>query len=86
MAYVRKTVDVWRLFVNYGQGWEYEGTDCSRQEAQQTLKSYRENCPQYPARIVFGRERRKMSKFKIGDKVVGNDSADKMNYNLQCGD
>lgn len=29
---------------------------------------------------------RKMSKFKIGDKVVGNSSADNMNYNLQCGD
>ena len=38
MAYVRKTVDCWRLFVNYGQGWEYEGTDYSKQEAQQTLE------------------------------------------------
>ena len=58
MAYVRKTVDCWRLFVNYGQGWEYEGTDYSLREARQTLKSHRENCPQYPARIVFGRERK----------------------------
>ena len=58
MAYVRKTVDCWRLFVNYGQGWEYEGTDSSLRAARQTLKSHRENCPQYPARIVFGRERK----------------------------
>lgn len=53
MAYVRKTVDCWRLFVNYGQGWEYEGADYSKQEARQTLKSYRENCPQYPAKALL---------------------------------
>ncbi len=56
MAYQRKTRDVWRLFVNYGCGYEYECTDYSRKEAMQTLRSYRENCPQYPAYIKKGRE------------------------------
>lgn len=57
MAYQRKTRDVWRLWVDYGQGYELELEEFTRAEAQQRLKEYRENCPQYPARIVMGRER-----------------------------
>ena len=59
MPYQRKTRDVWKLMVNYGygHGWEYELTEFTRAEAQQRLKEYRENCPQYPARIVTAREK-----------------------------
>ena len=57
MAYQRKTRDIWKLMVDYGQGWECELTEFTRAEAKQRLKEYRENCPQYPARIVMGRER-----------------------------
>ena len=59
MPYQRKTRDVWKLMVNYGygHGWEHELTEFTRAEAQQRLKEYRENCPQYPARIVTAREK-----------------------------
>lgn len=26
MAYTRKTIDCWRFYLNYGQGWEHEIT------------------------------------------------------------
>lgn len=57
MAYKRKTRDCWRLYVDYGEGWEYEGTDYSKADARKTQKAYSENCPQYPTKIVKGRER-----------------------------
>lgn len=50
--YVRKTVDVWELQLNYGFGWEETLTEYTRKEARERLKEYRENQPQYPARIV----------------------------------
>ena len=56
--YQRKTIDTWRLYVNYGQGWEHEITEFSRAEARQRRREYRENCPQYSTRIVYRRERR----------------------------
>lgn len=59
MPYQRKTRDVWKLMVNYGygHGWEHELTEFTIAEARQRLKEYRENCPQYPARIVMAREK-----------------------------
>ena len=57
MPYKRKTRDVWRLYVDYGQGWEHELDEFTLDEARQTRKEYRENCPQYPIKIVKGRER-----------------------------
>lgn len=55
--YVRKTRDVWHLLINYGQGEEHECTEFSRKDALEQLRTYRANCPQYPARIVRKRER-----------------------------
>lgn len=57
MAYKRKTRDVWHLFVNYGHGYELELTEETKEEAQQRLKEYKENCPQYPSYIQKSRER-----------------------------
>lgn len=57
MAYTRKTRDCWRFYLNYGQGWEHEITEYTREEMKVNRKAYRENCPQYPLKIVFGRER-----------------------------
>lgn len=57
MAYKRKTKDVWRLYVDYGYGWEYELTEYTREQANVRKKEYRENCSQYPVQIVKGRER-----------------------------
>lgn len=58
MAYVRKTRDVFEIQVNYGygDGWEYEIAEHSYNEARNRLAEYRENCPQYPARIRRARE------------------------------
>lgn len=52
----RKTIDVWRFYVNYGQGWEHEATELSRADMKENRKAYRENCI-YPLRIVRGRDR-----------------------------
>lgn len=56
--YVRKTVDVWELQLDYGFGWEKTLTEYTRKEARERLKEYRENQPQYPARIVKKRVRK----------------------------
>lgn len=57
MARKRKTRDVWRFYLDYGCGWEHEITELSREAMKENRKAYRENCPQYPLRIVRGRER-----------------------------
>lgn len=57
MAYERKTIDTWELQLNYGYGWEYTLTEYTRKEARERLKEYRENQPQYPARLVKNQER-----------------------------
>lgn len=40
----------YRLYVNYGQGWEHEVSDDSISGIRQTTREYRENCPQYPVK------------------------------------
>lgn len=57
MAYERKTRDIWRVYVDYGQGWEYEIAEFTKAEAEQRKREYRENCPQYPVKVVKGREK-----------------------------
>lgn len=54
--YKRKTMDVWRFYLNYGHGWEHEHTDISRAEMKENKRAYREEC-KYPVRVVKGRER-----------------------------
>lgn len=56
MSYERKTIDVWWLMVDYGQGWEYECAEFTLAEAKKTLREYRENCLMYPSKIVKRRE------------------------------
>jgi hypothetical protein len=60
MARERKTIDTFRLMVTYPgpHGWEHELTEYTREAARDRLREYRENCPQYPARIVTRREPR----------------------------
>lgn len=43
--------------MNYGCGWEHELDEYSIKEIRQRQKEYRENCPQYPVKVVKGRER-----------------------------
>lgn len=56
MKYQRKTIDTYQLHVHYGQGWEHEVTEYTFREARERRKEYRENCPQYPVKIVAKRE------------------------------
>ena len=49
MARERVTIDVYRVLVDYGQGYEYETT-------RQRKREYRENCPEYPVKIMKTRE------------------------------
>ena len=55
--YRRKTRDTWQLHVNYGLGWEHEITEDTYREAREARREYRENCPQYPVKLVRKRER-----------------------------
>jgi hypothetical protein len=59
MAYKRKTVDVWHLYINYGfgHGWEDETAEATFREIRERAREYRENCPEYPVRIRVKRER-----------------------------
>ncbi len=57
MSYTRKTRTCWRFYLNYGQGWEHEITEYTREAMLENRKAYRQNCPQYPLRVVRGRER-----------------------------
>lgn len=43
--YKRKTHDEWQLLSNYGNGWEVELVEFTREDALQTLKEYKDNCP-----------------------------------------
>lgn len=52
MAYQRKTEDEYRLWINYGQGWEHETNEASYKAARDQQRCYRENCPEYPTKIT----------------------------------
>ena len=46
----------WRLYVNYGNGWEYEIFENTYADMRMRIKEYRENCPQYALKVAYGRE------------------------------
>lgn len=45
----------WKLYVNYGQGWEYETFEETFAGYRENRRLYRENCD-YPQRWSQGRE------------------------------
>ena len=45
----------WKFYVDYGQGWEYELFETTREGMLENRKAYQENC-QYPLKISKGRE------------------------------
>lgn len=52
MSYKRKTRDEYRLWLDYGQGWELETVEDTGTEIRARCREYRENCPQYPRKIT----------------------------------
>ncbi len=55
MPRINKYLYGWKLYVNYGSGWEYEQFETNRQAYQENKKAYRENC-NYPQKWTRGRE------------------------------
>lgn len=53
----KKYIFGYKLFVNYGQGWEFEQFEPTRQGFLTNAKLYRENCP-YPQKWAWGKELR----------------------------
>lgn len=52
---VNKYLYGWKLYVNYGYGWEYECFEETFAMYKVNRKTYRENC-QYPQKWTQGRE------------------------------
>lgn len=46
----------WKLWVDYGQGWEYEVFETRYADGRERLREYRENCPEYPVKLKRGYE------------------------------
>jgi hypothetical protein len=52
---VNKFLYGWKLYVNYGQGWEYETFEETLKSYVENRKAYRDNC-KYPQKWVKSRE------------------------------
>ena len=52
---VNKYLYGWKLYVNYGGGWEYEHFEETREGYKENRKAYQENCT-YPQKWTRGRE------------------------------
>lgn len=50
-------MDIFRLYVDYGEGWEYEYECFTWEGALRIQEEYAQNCPQYPTMIIKGRKR-----------------------------
>ena len=48
-----KYLDGWKLYVNYGQGWEYYGQGWEYETFEETYKSYRENRKAYQENCTY---------------------------------
>lgn len=64
--YVRKTIDCWIFYCDYGQGWEEETREYTRREMLINRKAYHENS-RYPLKIV--KKRVPITKYNV--KYVG---------------
>lgn len=52
---VNKFLYVWKLWVNYGQGWEHETTETTRKAFLENRRIYRQEC-RYPQKWTQARE------------------------------
>ena len=57
MAYKRKTVDEFQVHADYGQGWEEVTAEVTRKAANDNLREYRTNAPEYRYKLVVKRVR-----------------------------
>lgn len=61
MPYIRKTYDEYQILQNfgYGDGWEEVSTEPTYKQANEAVKEYRQNQPEYPVKIKKVRIRKK---------------------------
>jgi hypothetical protein len=81
---MNKFKTVYKILVNYGQGWEYEIGEETYKEARQRLTEYRENC-NYPVKLVIGKELNpsypdKLLPKSLYNKIIKYFSSDKWFY------
>lgn len=57
MAYKRKTRDYYSIQQFTAQGWEEVNAEDTREDAKRSLREYRENQPEFPARFKVRREK-----------------------------
>lgn len=62
MTYQRKTKDEFQIHQCYSGQWEDVCSEDTRKEAKERLKEYRDNMPEYAARIVKVRVKLEQSK------------------------
>jgi hypothetical protein len=55
MRRINKYLYGWKLYVNYGQGWEYECFEHTRKGMLENRRAYNQNCD-YPQKWSRGRE------------------------------
>ena len=55
MKKINKYLYGWKIYVDYGQGWEYVCFEDTYKGMKENSKAYRENCP-YPVKVTKGRE------------------------------
>jgi hypothetical protein len=53
---INKYLYGWKIYLDYGQGWEYECFELTFKDMKETKRLYRENAPEYPIKAVQGRE------------------------------
>jgi phenolic acid decarboxylase len=53
---INKFLYGYKMWVNYGQGWEYELFELTWKDMKERLKEYAENAPQWPRKWAAGRE------------------------------
>ena len=52
MTYQRKTIDRWDIETNYGDGWEVENSEYTREDAKMSFHEYEENLQAYGKCVV----------------------------------
>lgn len=52
---INKYLYGYKIYVNYGYGWEYECYELTRRDMKNQVKCYKENCS-YPVKVTRGRE------------------------------
>lgn len=59
----------WKLYVNYGKGWEFETFELTRKGMKENKRSYLESC-RYPQKWVYGRVKNDQFDYEIKNSKI----------------